>query len=421
MKANGYEVVWSPDARWLALTSWTRDGSSSIHVYAADGSASPRVLTSAGSNPAWSPDSSTIAFMRDGGVWAIRLDGTQETPLLRPQLPVISELRWGPGNIIALRSFAQSGIYVAKDDGSNERYIAPGFAPEWSPAGNRIAFTSGETGLGFSGRLYASTPDGAEVNRLGSISYGDVPMPCLGASSFSWAPDGKSLAYWTLGSSPGGADKTQLFSVLDTATAKPRLLDAGLDPGWSSDSKRVVYSKGRGFGFFDCDVYAIDDTGAAPVLLVADARAPQWSPAGEWIAVDSSALPSSGPRIRVVAADGSGNRAQFAGRAPVWSPDGKRLAFIRMSTQTKAQIVVANLDGAESVIVEAEQYGDNRQGFRAVAWSPDGTRLAYDVSAADDRPSIFVAAADGSTPPKRLLAGRNPTWSPDGASIAYAR
>jgi Tol biopolymer transport system component len=83
---------------------------------------------------------------------------------------------------------------------------------------------------------------------------------------------------------------------------------------------------------------------------------------------------------------------------------------------------VANLDGTnEQVIVEAEQYGETRQYFRTLAWSPDGTHLAYDVSGAGDQPSVFVAAVDGSIPPRRVAAGREPTWSPDGASIAYTR
>ena len=56
-----------------------------------------------------------------------------------------------------------------------------------------------------------------------------------------------------------------------------------------------------------------------------------------------------------------------------------------------------------------------------MSWSPDGARIAYAVSEAGDKPSVYVVGVDDSVPARRIAAGRDPSWSADGASIAFAR
>ena len=113
-------------------------------------------------------------------------------------------------------------------------------------------------------------------------------------------------------------------------------------------------------------------------------------------------------------ADGSRQlRLVRGGREPLWSPDGRRLAFTR--GQGGGSVYVVNVDGSEERNVT---HGP----VRDFAWSPDGRRIAFD-SARDGNSEIYVVNADGSglrrltRNPAHDLA---PAWSPDGRRIAFA-
>ncbi|MGH3034481.1 MAG: hypothetical protein ACRDON_07965 [Gaiellaceae bacterium] len=103
--------------------------------------------------------------------------------------------------------------------------------------------------------------------------------------------------------------------------------------------------------------------------------------------------------------------------SPVWSPSGRRIAF------------VSDRDGDEEIYVMRADCTNVRQVTRntgiadnAPAWSPDGTRIVF-TSARSGGLDLYIARPDG-TPVRRLTRNpaidATPSWSPDGRWIAFA-
>ena len=156
---------------------------------------------------------------------------------------------------------------------------------------------------------------------------------------------------------------------------------------------------------------------------------PVWSPDGRWLAfIDSRNVPKSHDclvdddyacpsEIYAIRADGTGEHAvtkpSDGTGNPLWSPDSSRLLYPR-----DGKLYLVNADGTGE-----RRLTRNRPTFyeSSPSWSPDGREVAF--ASGND---IYVVRLDGSQ--RRLTDSRirrnggpffSPSWSPNGKWIAY--
>ena len=102
------------------------------------------------------------------------------------------------------------------------------------------------------------------------------------------------------------------------------------------------------------------------------------------------------------------------------SPDGRTLAYLR-PTEDLVHLWLVDRDGSNPRPLLA-----GTRTVASMAWSPDGRRLVLEASTLDETADLFVVNADGTglvnltpDPKPAVVYDREPTWSPDGARIAF--
>ena len=109
---------------------------------------------------------------------------------------------------------------------------------------------------------------------------------------------------------------------------------------------------------------------------------------------------------------------------PAWSPDGRRIAFVRRNQNSIGDVYLMDADGS-NVVRRApgfkSPYEGDSFGFRSPAWSPDGRMLAVDHGDCIYNCDIYLLRADddGMRPVHLATMAAQPTWSPDGQKIAF--
>jgi Tol biopolymer transport system component len=124
--------------------------------------------------------------------------------------------------------------------------------------------------------------------------------------------------------------------------------------------------------------------------------------------------------VAAVAA-GCGASGGYDDNSPVWSPDGRQIAFNRIRGYELPDLYVMRRDGTRIRQLYARDVW-------SWEWSPDGKHIAFDVLGKDADGLLshelwMVRVKDGSLTQltKNTIDDEDPTWSPDGKQLAFVR
>ncbi len=318
---------------------------------------------------ALSPDGKTLAFTRNGqielfpaqGGWPVTLTSTQGGK---------SGLAWSPdGKQLAFVS--QGSIWVVSVSGGAPRRLtdapagggdprqATDRAPRWSPKGRWILFESGRRGIG---SLLVVSADGESTNFLTG--------PHDQAGEARWSPGGDAIVYVTRAK--------EYFS------GRLNLIHFDANSGQRVGEPTILYT-------------APTDRGGGWSI-----RGAEWSPDGQQLV---TVLQNSGWNHLYLISPAGGEPKQitdgsFEDESPVFSPDGKSIAFI----SNRGLLEATNLWTIPAQGGEARQVAkfDVPGIVSDPQWSPDSAHIYFDRQSPVEASDLFVAEIGLASPPTQI-------------------
>ena len=292
----------------------------------------------------------------------------------------------------------RSNIWMINTDGSRHRPLTSGVnnygAPKWSPSGDRLLYTSAESG---SNQLYIRWMD---TGRSAQISRLDQSP-----GSMSWSPDGNRIAFTmfvpkskeslvSLPGKPNGAEWAEPAKIINklqyrvdgagylkngyrqvfimpTEGGTPRQLTSGEynhsgTPKWSDNGNHLYISANRhennAYEPSNSEIYRVSvDDGSLTALT--NRKGPDSNPAvspdGSKIAYtgyDQKYLGYQPSNIYVMNADGSNKRKidTDLDRSPgniTWTDDGDEL-YVQYVDEGKGKVALVSLDGDVNDLID---------------------------------------------------------------------
>ncbi|WP_123042390.1 TolB family protein [Cohnella candidum] len=203
-------------------------------------------------------------------------------------------------------------------------------------------------------------------------------------------------------------------------------VQAALYPRYAGNLDTVTYGTDDRVNVWN----RVDYTSQAFPLGFAYMRDMAWSPDGSlaaFVGYESGTPGPSSPGLWVVQRDGSAPKEiakpgddDTAYESPVWSPDGKKIAFTAthatLSDETgvvqEQRVMIVNADGTGLTAVAKG---------KEPSWSRDGSQIAYAAPTDSGITEIHIVDVNGSGHDRALVSGSQPAWSPNGPFIAFVK
>jgi len=411
----------SPDGRMLAYTVRGQDRVTRIYVRSLD-SIESRILpgTEGAIHPFWSPDGRSLAFAT-GNLRRIDLAGGPARSLadIGPQW----QGAWSQTGIILLKNGAAGGgiAQVSGDGGTATATVM-------------LNAARGETGIEFpfflpDGKRFLAVVrhiDGSEnieLATLGSMARKIILPGMNGAPAiFAPAPDGRNYLLYVRDASlvaqefddkTGSVRRSPMVLVdgIGLVGNPPMLPSVGVSPGGVLVYQTASQTSAYRLSWFDRSGKLLSEL--PPEV---GGYNPRLSPDGRFAAVSRPSGAGAGAGADIWLVDllrGSSTRFTFGqgGKqhytVPIWSPDGKRLAY----TLVGGGIYVkdARGTGAEQEVLKRGSPGV------PLSWSPDGRQILFGT-----RSGLFLLPLSGQDPiPVDASGAVSGQISPDGKYLAF--
>jgi len=388
----GYDPAWSPDGKAIAyategvLDPYARNGNSSLWVANVATGHPTRIVASDAVQPAWSPDGRRIAYwanikgQRD--LWSVAADGGTPVPVTSDAATDWSP-EWSPDG---------KWLYFSSDRGGNMNVWRVAMTEAGTAAGEPEAVTRSFTGVGYArvsadaskiivmaySRSYelSLAPFDAAAGRLGTSST-------IRSSSIGWCSPSPT-ADWLACTSRGAREDIVLMRADGAETI--RLMDDGFkdrNPTWSPDGSRIAFMSTRSgawqlwtIGRDGSDLRQMTDFATSIYEAV-------WSPDGKEAMTSDTSDAATGSSLTwrfstntlASKANASEVVAQPPFNAELWSPDMKRGAVALVGIDGVAQ-AVGVLDLATKAIRKYDVPILPNQDYRIVAgWLTDSRRF----------------------------------------------
>jgi len=417
--ATSGPLALSADGRSIAFAAWGEDGVPRLWVRSLEeNEARPLSGTDDASLPFWSPDGRSLGFFAQRRLLRVELAGGPPRALAD-----ISDSRggcWTKDDVIVFSPNAGDGLYRIPAEGGAitpvtrldaQRSESSHRWPTCLPDGKHVVY------LALSGErerlsLQAASIDGPLGERLLAADSGAV-----------YTPPGQLLFV---------RGETLLAQRLDAGRLKlsgePQALAEGVwrDPdidglrAFAAAPGIVAYRRGGNeltrLSWFDRDGHeqgGLGDPGVGSVLAL--------SPDGKRLARSVTEPGSTVAGLRLLDLAGQGSMRLTFNRwndiYPVWSPDGRRVAFTsdregRYNLYEKA----ADGSGEETLLLRSELWDFPED------WSRDGRLLAFTRRDPRTKSDVWVLALPQRAPRVLLKSDADelqPRFSPDGRFIAY--
>jgi len=240
-----------------------------------------------------------------------------------------------------------------------------------------------------------------------------------------FSPDGSKIAYVSR-----GPDQYAQLRIMDKDGDNDRLLYEGnvRSIDWSPDGKLIAFSMldfWRGIYYFS-DIYTceVDTRRIRRLTRGLRARCPSWSPDGKKLLfaintgagnTDLAILDLEKKEEPVSYLTDTNDMTYYSGCA--WSPNGDRIAFVRLVPGSLQQICTSNIEGGD-----IRELTDGKSQDFTPEWSHDGSALLFTSGRTGIYNIYAIKMKTGKTVSlTNVLGGAiSPSLSPDGTTTTYA-